>query len=112
MFVPEFGTFNLKGEWIIENEGVHPDIEVDNLPGDELLGKDAQLERGIAEVLKRLEGWKTRLPAPGSAVARPAEPEGPLGTAEVRLRRNIRCLQSDRAIEKAVVFLRRRKAPA
>ena len=36
VFVPEFGTFDLKGEWIIENEGVHPDIEVDNLPGDEL----------------------------------------------------------------------------
>ena len=62
VFVPEFGTFDLKGEWIMENEGVEPDIEVDNLPADELAGKDAQLDRGIAEVLKRLEGWKTRLP--------------------------------------------------
>ena len=62
VYVPEFGTFNLKGEWIIENEGVSPDIEVDNLPGDELAGKDAQLERGIAEVLKRLEEKKPALP--------------------------------------------------
>jgi tricorn protease len=62
VFVPEFGTFSLKGEWIIENEGVHPDIEVDNLPGDEMAGRDPQLERGIAEVLKRLEERKTTLP--------------------------------------------------
>jgi tricorn protease len=61
--VPEFGTFSLKGEWIIENQGVTPDIEVDNLPADELAGLDAQLERGIAEVLKRLEGWKRTVPA-------------------------------------------------
>ncbi|HEY6546922.1 MAG TPA: S41 family peptidase, partial [Vicinamibacteria bacterium] len=63
VFVPEFGTFSLKGEWIIENQGVQPDIEVDNLPADELAGLDAQLERGIAEVLKRLEGWKRTVPA-------------------------------------------------
>ena len=63
VYVPEFGTFSLKGEWIIENEGVTPDIEVDNLPADELLGKDAQLERAIAEALKRLEDKKAALPA-------------------------------------------------
>lgn len=63
VFIPEFGTFNLKGEWIIENEGVAPDIEVDNLPGDEMAGKDAQLERAIVEVLKRLGEKKPALPA-------------------------------------------------
>ena len=62
VFVPEFGTFNLKGEWIIENEGVTPDIEVDNLPGDEMAGKDAQLERAVQEVLKRLLEKKPALP--------------------------------------------------
>ena len=62
VFVPEFGTFSLKGQWIIENEGVHPDIEVDNLPGDERAGKDAQLERAIAEVVKRLEEGKAGMP--------------------------------------------------
>lgn len=54
-FVPEFGSYDLKSRWVMENEGVAPDIEVDNLPADELAGKDAQLERAIAEVLKRLE---------------------------------------------------------
>jgi tricorn protease len=62
VYVPEFGTFNLKGEWIIENEGVSPDIEVDNLPADEMAGKDAQLDRAIAEVLKRLDEKKPVLP--------------------------------------------------
>jgi hypothetical protein len=41
---------------------VSPDIEADNLPGDEMAGKDAQLERAIAEVLKRLEERKTAVP--------------------------------------------------
>ena len=54
-YVPEFGTYNLKSEWVIENRGVDPDIEVDNLPADEMAGKDAQLTRGIQEILKRLQ---------------------------------------------------------
>ena len=53
--VPEFGTYNMKSEWVIENRGVDPDIEVDNLPADELAGKDTQLERGIEEILKRIQ---------------------------------------------------------
>ena len=54
-FVPEFGTYDLKSEWVMENEGVAPDIEVDNLPADEMAGKDAQLARGIEEILKRIK---------------------------------------------------------
>lgn len=53
--VPEFGTYNMKSEWVIENRGVDPDIEVDNLPADEMAGKDAQLDRGIEEILKRIQ---------------------------------------------------------
>ncbi len=60
--IPEFGTFSLDGRWTIENEGVTPDIDVDNLPSDELAGKDAQLERGIAEVVKRIEEQKRHFP--------------------------------------------------
>ncbi len=54
-FIPEFATYSLKGEWVLENEGARPDIDVDNLPADEMAGKDAQLERGIQEVLKRIK---------------------------------------------------------
>ncbi|MBE0565783.1 MAG: PD40 domain-containing protein [Krumholzibacteria bacterium] len=38
--------------WGVENHGVDPDIVVDNLPQDLARGIDAQLQRGIAEVLK------------------------------------------------------------
>jgi tricorn protease len=53
--VPEFGFANLKGEWIIEGHGVDPDIEVDNDPRSVIEGKDPQLERGVAELLKKLK---------------------------------------------------------
>jgi tricorn protease len=70
-YVPEFGTFNMKGQWVIENHGVDPDIEVDNLPADELSGKDAQLERGIQEILKRIKEhppvWPPQPPSPNLA---------------------------------------------
>ena len=29
---PELGVFNTDGEWIIEGDGLFPDIKVDNLP--------------------------------------------------------------------------------
>jgi tricorn protease len=59
--VPEFGLVDLEGRWIIENEGVSPDIEVDNLPADVLAGRDPQLERAVKEVLARLPA---KAPAP------------------------------------------------
>lgn len=62
VFVPEFGLYDLKSEWIVENRGVEPDIVVDNLPQDELAGKDAQLERGIAEVMQRLQKQRPTFP--------------------------------------------------
>lgn len=59
--VPEFGHYEADG-WIIENRGVEPDIEVDNLPGDEMAGRDAQLERAIEEILRLIEERKPALP--------------------------------------------------
>lgn len=61
MSVPEFGTM-VPGSYIIENEGVTPDILVDNLPFDEEAGRDDQLDRAIAEVLKALAKPPTRMP--------------------------------------------------
>jgi tricorn protease len=66
--VPEFGFANLKGEWIIEGHGVDPDIEVDNDPKSVIQGKDPQLERGIAELMKKLKEKPYELPK------RPADP--------------------------------------
>ena len=62
--VPEFGFVNVKGEWVIEGHGVDPDIEVINDPKSLIQGHDAQLERGVAEVMKKLAAnppkWPTR----------------------------------------------------
>ena len=66
--VPEFGLVNAKGEWIIEGHGVDPDIEVDNDPASLIQGKDPQLERGVAELMKKLQANPTKAPT------RPADP--------------------------------------
>ncbi|HXV77502.1 MAG TPA: PDZ domain-containing protein [Candidatus Polarisedimenticolaceae bacterium] len=52
--VPTFGIYSLDGRWIIENEGVEPDIEVVDDPSKMVDGGDPQLERAIAEVMERL----------------------------------------------------------
>jgi tricorn protease len=69
--VPEFGFTNAKGEWIIEGHGVDPDIEVDQDPALVIQGKDPQLERGVAELMKKLQENPprklTRPPAPVKA---------------------------------------------
>jgi tricorn protease len=62
VYVPEFATASTDGEWIIEGYGVDPDIEVDNDPGALLAGRDPQLERAIAEVLKAMETNPGTLP--------------------------------------------------
>jgi len=68
IFVPEFGTASADGQWVIEGHGVDPDIEVENDPRDVIAGKDAQLDRAIAEVTKALETHRHTLPG------RPADP--------------------------------------
>jgi tricorn protease len=52
--VPAFAIYDLEGRWIIESEGVPPDIEVVDDPAAFAQGRDPQLERAITEVLKEL----------------------------------------------------------
>ncbi|HEX9942487.1 MAG TPA: S41 family peptidase [Thermoanaerobaculia bacterium] len=68
IFVPEAGSVSLKGEWIIEGHGVDPDIVVENDVASVLAGRDPQLERGVAEVLKKLKE------SPKAFPKRPADP--------------------------------------
>jgi tricorn protease len=44
-----------KDGFIVENEGVPPDVEVEQYPADVNAGRDPQLEKAIAIVLKELE---------------------------------------------------------
>jgi len=66
--VPEFGFADIDGNYVIEGEGVEPDIEVDNDPASVIAGRDPQLERAIEEVMRKLESDPIRLPG------RPPEP--------------------------------------
>jgi len=50
---PEFAWWDPKQGWGLENRGVIPDIEVQNMPQDLAKGIDSQLDRAIAEVVKR-----------------------------------------------------------
>ena len=68
IFVPEAGAVSLAGEWIIEGHGVDPDIVVENDLQSLLDGRDPQLERGVAEVMKKLQESPKKFPK------RPAPP--------------------------------------
>jgi tricorn protease len=60
--VPEFGSANAKGEWSVEGHGVDPDIEVENDAKAVIDGRDPQLERGVAELLKKLDQASPKIP--------------------------------------------------
>jgi len=66
--VPEFGFADTKGEWIIEGYGVDPDIPIENDPKAVIEGKDPQLERAVAELMKKVQAQPVKLPP------RPAAP--------------------------------------
>ena len=65
--VPEFALLNTKGEYIIEGYGVDPDIEVENDPRSVVAGHDPQLERAVAELMKKIA-------TPVALPKRPADP--------------------------------------
>jgi len=59
---PQFGPYGLDGTWPVEGHGVDPDIEVQNMPGDVLKGRDAQLEKAVEHVLAELASGKWAQP--------------------------------------------------
>jgi tricorn protease len=59
---PEFGTYGLDNQWIIEGHGVDPDIEVDNRDDLVVKGQDPQLEKGIEVVLAEMRKSPKTLP--------------------------------------------------
>jgi len=52
---PSLAFYDVNGRWSVENEGVAPDIEVENTPADAAAGRDAQLERAVQEALRLFE---------------------------------------------------------
>jgi tricorn protease len=65
---PDLAIWTPDSGWVVENEGVPPDVEVEQWPKDVMAGKDPQLEKAIELVLQALE--KSPPPRP----ARPAFP--------------------------------------
>jgi tricorn protease len=55
MIAPRGGFFDRDGKWAVENEGVAPDVDVENWPKDVIAGKDPQLERAVTEAMRMLK---------------------------------------------------------
>ncbi|MFC4700916.1 S41 family peptidase [Glaciecola siphonariae] len=67
---PRSGFYDIDGQWKVENEGVAPDIEVEQLTIHTSQGKDPQLDRAIQEALKELEGYQDPIKAQPKAPVR------------------------------------------
>ena len=66
--MPEGTVFNLKGQWVMENIGVEPDMDVTNLPERVAQGYDDQLIQAIDYLTKKIKEEPRILPP------RPAPP--------------------------------------
>ena len=62
--IPEDALYTPDSKWAVENHGVDPDIEVENMPADLLAGHDAQLETAVDLLMKQIAGKPPGLPAP------------------------------------------------
>src|SRR5213078_1463212 len=65
---PNLAIWSPDKGWVVENEGVPPDIEVEQTPADVIAGRDPQLERAIQVALEELKK------SPPASSKRPAFP--------------------------------------
>jgi tricorn protease len=61
---PMMGVYGPEGEWLIEQIGVVPDIEVDNLPHATFNGEDAQLDAAIRYLKEKIAEDPRAVPPP------------------------------------------------
>lgn len=73
--IPEDSIYGVNSQWVIENHGVVPDIEVEDPPAELLAGTDAQLEAAVDYLMKALQKHPSTLPPPP-----PASPPYPPGS--------------------------------
>jgi tricorn protease len=55
MTAPRGGFYDLDGNWAVENEGIAPDLEVEQDPASMARGQDPQLEAAVRLALEKLE---------------------------------------------------------
>ncbi|HET7217270.1 MAG TPA: PDZ domain-containing protein [Vicinamibacterales bacterium] len=65
---PNLAIWTPEDGWVVENEGVPPDVEVEQTPADVIAGRDPQLEKAIELVMAELKK------SPPSKPSRPAYP--------------------------------------
>jgi tricorn protease len=65
---PNLAIWTPEDGWVVENEGVPPDIEVEQTPADVIAGRDPQLEKAIEVVMTELKK------GPPAKLARPPYP--------------------------------------
>ncbi len=51
---PDYRIYDREGNWIIENEGVTPDIRVENHPSEMAKGHDAQLMKAVEVLMEKI----------------------------------------------------------
>jgi tricorn protease len=61
---PMMGVYGPEGEWLIEQVGVIPDIEVDNLPHATFNGSDAQLDAALEYLKEQIAADPREVPPP------------------------------------------------
>jgi tricorn protease len=61
---PSMGVYGPEGEWLIEQVGVVPDVEVDNLPHATFRGEDAQLEAALEYLRQKIAEDPRTVPTP------------------------------------------------
>jgi tricorn protease len=62
--VPEDSLYGLHSEWVIENHGVDPDINIDTDPGQLMAGRDVQIETAVNYLMQALKKQPHGLPPP------------------------------------------------
>ena len=59
---PRVAIYGLHGQWEVENQGIAPDIEVENDPASVAAGHDPQLEKAVQVTLENLKKNPVALP--------------------------------------------------
>ena len=73
--IPEDAMYTPDSVWAVENHGVDPDIDVENMPADLLAGHDRQLETAVDLMVKAIGNKPADLPKP-PALLPPYPPSG------------------------------------
>ncbi len=69
--IPSRAVYDMKGTEVVENHGVDPDVEVENMPADLLAGHDAQLETAVRLMLDAISSPAARHSDQAAAKRRP-----------------------------------------